>query len=543
MAKVLLTTIFLFSILPKIEAQESSFQSKSNTIKKVYQDILLAYADVRPAPEITLISNSQKQINIAQYIPSIKPSIRIDEKLYDICTSFGRDSLNALAGILSHELAHYYQNHNWCSDYAFALKGESLGEKLKYISKEEKIRCEAQADQLGVFYAAMAGYATFDVFPSLLDTIYEKYALPDNIEGYPTKYERKQISTKTIEESRQLFDIFEAAKLMLLLKEYEVAALCFEQVSKRFPSREILNNLGTCALFLALEQMPIYYMPFCLPIEIDANSRLSSSDRGESSSDDWKNNLNKAKHYFEDALRLDQNYTPAYLNLACVHLLNQNPEAAIGKINELNANSSFLSDNALQIQAIAYYFSGQSSKAISKMEAITNKIKSKYNQEILTWLIALPELYDEKKHSIDFADFILTLIPNFTLPVKSVLQENQPLSASSVKADAFEDSRQISDNPPIEVMVQRNQALQCLVTTPTKNYQFVQTPLNYQGQTAHNLSIGSNLHAVIKAYGLPDYSMIEANTTYWIYSKAGIIFNVGKEDQLRQWILFKVISN
>ena len=37
--------------------------------------------------------------------------IKVGSRLVDLCRRFGKDSTNAMAHILSHELAHFYQNH------------------------------------------------------------------------------------------------------------------------------------------------------------------------------------------------------------------------------------------------------------------------------------------------------------------------------------------------------------------------------------------------------------------------------------------------
>lgn len=41
-----------------------------------------------------------------------KIQIGLEEKAYDICISFGADSLNALAALLGHELVHYFEKHD-----------------------------------------------------------------------------------------------------------------------------------------------------------------------------------------------------------------------------------------------------------------------------------------------------------------------------------------------------------------------------------------------------------------------------------------------
>jgi hypothetical protein len=505
------------------------------SIQAVYQNLLAAYADARPAPDLVLIPKTTRQGAIAQYIPGLKPTIKIDDKLVDICSSLGKDSLNALALLLSHELAHYYQNHSWCADYAFALQGESMGEKLNFLSKDDKIRSEAQADQLGVFYAAMAGYEVQSIFPKVIDAIYSSYKLPDAVVGYPTKTERKQLAEQVNKEVAELFDIFEGSKYLLLLKKQDLAILGLEQVAKKFPSREILHNLGTAYLFQALEMMPQYEMPFILPIEIDSETRLFTSNRSEKETNTWKNALKKAKYYFEEALRKDENYAAAYQNLACVYLLENNPAAAIGKINELQNITKTLLPEAIEIRAIAHYFFGQNEKAKSG-------ISLSENINTLQWLLALPETYQSEKHSMDFADFILPSIKAKTAQKKNFVKEKLPIMPSGCKIADFDNSRQISENPLIEIMIQRDSFQRCIITTPEKGYKLVQTRSDCKGKTSNGLGVSTRKSQVIDSYGNPSYAILSVQCQYFIYEDVNIIFEFGKEEQLKSWILWEGIK-
>jgi hypothetical protein len=509
-------------------------KGQSYTIQKVYQNLVAAYGDARPAPDLVLITKKEKQGAIAQYIPGVKPAIKIDETLWEICKGFKKDSLNALASVLSHELAHYYQNHNWCADYAFALQGETIGEKLKFLSKEEKIRSEAQADQVGAFHAAMSGYETTAIFPLLLDAIYSTYNLPDEVAGYPTKAERKKFASHTATEVAQLFNIFEASKYSFLLQKYDISALCLEQIAKKFPSREILHNLGTAYLMQALKEMPQGQMPFLLPIEIETNTRLSATQRGDINDDNWLQNLKKAKHFLEEALRKDQSFALAYQNLACVYLLENNPYLAIGKIKELKDNLKTLSPEALEIKAIAHYFAGQN-------EAAKSGIKSLENNNTLAWLLTLSETYNVEKYAMEYADFCLKneKKPNLS---SNNWKETLPVMPSQCKIANFEDSQQVAENPLIEVMIQRDSFQRCIISTPLKDYKLVQTRSDFKGKTSKGLMLDATITQVIDSYGKPDFKIQSAQYQYFIYENGRIIFELEKEGRLKSWILYEEVK-
>src|SRR5690349_3723993 len=83
---------------------------KYTVANKVFGELLRARGDFRmQAP--TLVMNKRER-----YVAWMDPDqvqIGLEEKAYDICATFGKDSLNALAALLAHELTHYYEKHDW----------------------------------------------------------------------------------------------------------------------------------------------------------------------------------------------------------------------------------------------------------------------------------------------------------------------------------------------------------------------------------------------------------------------------------------------
>ena len=90
-------------------------------IQSVFDQLVMAYGSAKTAPQLIIITNKPKQITPAKYYSSPKPNIKVDAYLFTVCRTFGKDSLDALSIILSHELAHYYSDHTFCSDYAYAI--------------------------------------------------------------------------------------------------------------------------------------------------------------------------------------------------------------------------------------------------------------------------------------------------------------------------------------------------------------------------------------------------------------------------------------
>jgi hypothetical protein len=95
-----------------------AYHYKTITVNEVGKKIAAARGEMRQMPPIEINSKINGQQLIAQYRPYPQPKIILDEKLYDLCVGFGRDSLNALACIIGHEMAHFYENHIWSTSFS-----------------------------------------------------------------------------------------------------------------------------------------------------------------------------------------------------------------------------------------------------------------------------------------------------------------------------------------------------------------------------------------------------------------------------------------
>jgi tetratricopeptide (TPR) repeat protein len=347
-------------------------------IRKVFDQLVLAYGSSKTAPE--LVVTKQKHDRPAFYKFDKKPIVTIDTYLFTICRSYGKDSLNALSVIIGHELAHYYNEHSFCTDFAFAIrnKNEVFSKKVKLIDKNQKIIYETQADDKGLFYAAIAGYEPFEVQPKLLDAIYTQYQLKD-ADGYPTKVQRKEIAKNALLKAKKLYETFALGLKYIQEKNYDKAIEAFNIVNNDFPSRENYNNLGVAKTRKALDLKAPSTIEkenpdrFLYPLEIENKSRLSIEiTRGglDDSSEEIEYLLKVAQKDFQEAIRLDPSYTKGYINLACVYDLLENPNAAIGTIKGLKPIEKQNTIEAKRILAIAYYHNNQEELAVAIWNAL-----------------------------------------------------------------------------------------------------------------------------------------------------------------------------
>lgn len=366
-------------------AQNNS--SKQAITEKVFENLVNAYGSNKSSPALKILPKKSPKI-VAQYIAYPSATVQIDEDLFDICMSFGKDADNALAIVLSHELAHYYNDHNWCSDYAFALQNSTLGKTLNKISKQTKIEKESIADSYGLFYASIAGYQPFEIFNPLLDKVYKHYKLSTTLQGYPQLIERKALNKIQKEKIKKLVPVFDAGVVLLHIKKYTEAAFCFDYLTKFFPSREIYNNLGVAQFMNALNFRQTTNIDFIYPMDIDIASRIYQSEVRGTDTTNKKTQFvqlcQEAKASFEKAINLDNKYIPAYINLACLQDAKGNYQSALGTIEEAS-NYTVNDKPLLLIKVIALYHTNQTANALEEFKKLNNtQPLNEYNYQIVS---------------------------------------------------------------------------------------------------------------------------------------------------------------
>ena len=356
-------------------------------IKKVFDQLVLSYGSAKTAPELVFLKKKTIPIPPANYNPLGKPKIEVDLYLYTICRTYGKDSLNALSIVLSHELAHNYNDHKFCSDYAYAQlqsKDLNLIKSIKAASLNSRMEKETEADIKGFFYAAAAGFSPFKLQASLIDNIYKAYHLPDVQKGYPTKQQRKDIAKSADEKAKELYGYFQEGLKAMEEKRYDDAILAFDKANSFIPYRENFNNMGVARTLKALQYKVItseeihYPKRFLYPLEIENVSRLNEKDNTRSS-DDNNNNMEQllktAQKDFQEAIRLDPTFTKGYINLACVYDLLEDSTGAISIITkQLLPKEERESIDAQRILAIAYFNSNVKDYKI-KAEKIWSVLK------------------------------------------------------------------------------------------------------------------------------------------------------------------------
>ncbi|MCF8243504.1 MAG: hypothetical protein K9J37_16740 [Saprospiraceae bacterium] len=341
----LVTTCLGFYYLPKTDLVISSPENSGNYSLNFCTHELKGTTDLIADPELVtsykakVIQEVFKQLKNARGdFNSMRPTLRFvkkhggvgpayaqskikliyfEEKAYDICASMGKDSLNALAVILSHELIHVYEKHEWELYFASDNRNNSLGGEVVDKAKDDEI----QADYLGGFLSYQAGFSTIGTMDKLIDKIYQEYGLPIEHPNYPSKEERKTLAKQSEVKLTKLLELFEMGNMLAAMEEYDEALEYYFKVLEDFESREIFNNLGVLSTLVAIKKFAPTENLFTYPVILDEKSRLNGSRDGEDKKAAREQKLMEAIDFFKKAQQFDSYYPIAHVNEGCAHAL------------------------------------------------------------------------------------------------------------------------------------------------------------------------------------------------------------------------------
>lgn len=503
--------------------------------KEVFDQLVEARGDFRMRIPTFVMSNAERRVAVAK---PRKAEITLEMKAYEVCRSLGKDSINALAALLSHELIHYYEKHSWKNHFSRQHKDMKTGAKLRGL--DEGLKLETQADYLGGFLAYSAGYNTLDVMPKVLDAVYDKYGLTNDISGYPSLDERKKISTQSLEKLKSLVHVYETANYLTAIGSYKEATLYYENILKDFQSRELYNNMGVVAVQAAMSYMSEKDTEFGFPLEMDGESRLASSTRGGFG---WstiaEELLKQAVTYFEKANQLDKEYPVSMLNLACTYTL--------------------LSHDDVNFYDDAEYFSRKAQKL-----CIDNKwSKTKNDIVILKGIIAARQ--DDKE--LATKNFKKAALAGSNLAALNLkLLNKEPLGVEDAIAQGFGGKDKFDDyninkavngllqgNLKTDAIIPINNTTQCRYMDKVEStifinekdsdeehyYVFQVAKPSMTKPTNKGIKIGNTYQEVIEVYGTPGRSIELKSGSFLVYYNDKIIFRLDQKGKVNQVVIFR----
>lgn len=341
-------------------------------------------------PSLRLTAENRK---VAAYVPS-KNTIFLDEKVYQICRSFGRDSLAALAFVIGHELAHAFQSAN--------RDGRQRTNFLAYDRAfPAATRIEKTADIHGIFNASLAGYAAVPtIAPQLIEQIYIRYELVGKkLTAYPSLAERKTAADEVAAIAQGLLDVFDASNYALALGQHGIAAVGYEHILQYYRGREVFNNLGLCYARAAQDFWNPRTDNYLLPLEADWSSSLSraATARGQEPASDpmRQQRLTRAAECFREVLANDPDYSTAKINLVCVEILAEQPTQALATWDKFfasknNRRKKPADENAQLARAIALALQpsgvGEARTVLTELARSRNRTTALFARQNLLYL-------------------------------------------------------------------------------------------------------------------------------------------------------------
>lgn len=276
-----------------------------------------------------LAFTSAKQ-DVAYFLPS-KNTLVVEEEAFKVCSKLGKDSINALAFIIGHELAHLYQEEMRTGDFASSFLSYDKG-------LHARIRYEKQADIQGAFNAYVAGYQIKNIIPKLIQELYRSYNILDvTLERYPTLIERSKTAEEVSAIVEDLILLFDTAPYFSIIGAYHYAFSSYEYIGQYYRGGEVLNNLGLNYLLEAVNLTDLNIDRFAFPIEFNFETRLKkpkilygAKDFDLAAFTKRIQLLEKAKKIFEESIsQTKSNNKTALLNLASTLTLLGNSKEAL----------------------------------------------------------------------------------------------------------------------------------------------------------------------------------------------------------------------
>ena len=507
--------------------------------KQVFDQLISAKGDKRlQVPEFIM---SKRQRYVA-WMNGKRSQIGLEKKAYDICVSYGADSLNAIAALLGHEIIHYYEKHNWGSEFASAYTDVGIAVDIKNNTKTKEIKAvnETEADYLGGFLAHSAGYKTFGIMPNFLGDVYKAYGLSNEIPGYPSLDDRTKLAIEAEQHLEDLVGIYQLANHMVVLNQPEDADVYYGFVLKEFQSREIYNNAGVNAILEGLSVLPDDHegRKYEYPLQLDGETRMNAKTRGnnieafgDAEKAVFQAAIKKAIGYFEQAKTLDKNYGTAYLNLACAYDIMGEYEDAIywsrkaKKTGKKNGNNKVIGD-ALIINAIASIHNDEMEDA----KEIFAKVEQRYNS------------------SADLAKINLMIAKTGERPMAAPVKEKVSLKAEKIDGfnlsaflDELEVDKQVEVNNNYTFAskkLENSTVLLSIYNGGDRAIAIQITNPRFSGLTASGFGVGTTKEEFLLKYGPPSYSKQTRKGEYLVYEKRKAIFQLSN-DKLSSWSIYR----
>lgn len=481
--------------------------------------------------------------------------IVVGYKLINDCRKFGADSANALAHILSHELVHYYSNHFWAENFGTSYADLNWGKQIQDNGKALDVveLYETQADEYGMYYAFSAGYRTLDIGDRVLDSVYTWFHLPEQLTGYPSRMQRKNIAVQAKTNIAQLIPSFETGNMLLILAQIQsgnkqamlaqLAGFYFDDIlAKKIQTKEIYNNAALARVISVLQYYGDSLRLIRFPFMVETGSMLYTADgsRGSENGMDPETaemvqaRVQEAEEMLRNAIKLDKNFYPAHINMAIIACLQERYGTAI---DELDAAQRSMGKNhpmywaTYELQGIIAYLRADERKE----EYFSDAAKSGSPTVQMNRFTCASEA-ERKKMDMHFADDVYYATDTtehifdkqvFEYLDRMSVNKNGRINITSgaciVYVDTLDNYYAYYLRPQVEPSVNK--------------VRFIRTKDTCSDKTSKGLHIGSSVDQLKKAYGDPAGIFLTANAEIYSFPAENLLVWVqnGKVTEWDYW--------
>lgn len=265
-----------------------------------------------------------------------------------------------VAFVLGHELAHLSNDDFWHAAAFSALashgRRDEAREALRPLFQREPNearRVELQADAFGMLYMTTAGYdprlilGERDFFTQWARQLQSIGAPQAN--SHPEPQQRTEFLETQMKAIAEDLDLYDFGVRLFQLGRFEDAIVLLERFGDRFPSLEVLNNIGLSHLQLAAwflsrcdERLVV---AFKLPTMLDPATRARRLRSFEATpspclrNERFDHHYEEAKRYLHQAAEKSSDYLPARLNLLSLFILGQRGAEALAAAQAAQAVS------------------------------------------------------------------------------------------------------------------------------------------------------------------------------------------------------------
>lgn len=466
--------------------------------------------------------------NLIAWMDPHKVEIGIEEKAYDICVSFGPDSLNALAALLAHEIIHYAEKHDWVRQ--FAQQNDALQTSDSLRLQADQLEQETQADHLGGLLAFTAGFDTGEMNARFLKRAYEAYGYKDKLAGYPPLSDRIAMAQNTRERLRRLQGVWQTANLLSIIEEYELAKTFYQFILRDYKSYEVFNNAGVNAALAAMQLFEPEEWPYAMPFEMDGESRLDQLKirLPEEKSRQRKRLLAEAARHFQSAGQISKGYVPAFVNQACILMLQGDWEEAEDLAMKAQRKSKRQKNAKMQADAQI---------VLGIMSAMQDR-----KEEAVEWFEAAAE------GNPDLAEINLAAVKS--IKKKSNLPDFKVMGEERIEDLSFEDYLyDLTVDDQIELgggqflgikrMPHSELFFQVAETNEGREYVlFHRTSSSYEGKSFRGLTLGTTLDNITKRYGEPSnhIQMVKGSVVHYVAQR--LFFELDEQGRLTHWVSY-----